>query len=99
VPYSLQYSEELKEQLRTLAGLSREGRVKLYANLHHSLAVVPDGFRSDPDNRDPSGASRFLFRVLLMDAGRVRQFQFAVNDSAAQYGVLQILSVEDLSLP
>jgi hypothetical protein len=98
VSYTLNYSAAIKVQIRNLQGLSREGRVKLFANLHWGLAVVSDPFRNNPANRNSANPAEFDFQLLLFD-NRVRTFLFRVDDSGAGYGVLQLVSVVDLTPP
>lgn len=74
--------------------MSREGRVKLFTNIHISLRLNADALRSNPTLRSPDDPSLFLFDLLLLDGGVMHRFQFTVNDSGAESGVLRVVGVE-----
>jgi hypothetical protein len=54
-------SEPVRAYLRTLAGLTREGRVKLLTGLLGLLRDHGDGYRSDPMRRLAPGSTHFRF--------------------------------------
>ena len=92
--YKLEFQPQVKLFFRSLTGLSRQGRIRLFANLHASLANVSDAFRHDPANRTAPGSSRFVFLLLMRDTaggGRIHQFRFIVDDAAAPYGILRLV--------
>ena len=96
--YSLKFNPvTVAPFLRNYQGLSREGRVRLYAQLHFALGHSGDTIRQDPNLREAPGSTYFWYRFLFRDShgdGRIRQFTFAVSDAAAVYGVLEIQYVE-----
>jgi len=83
--------------LRGQEGLSRNGRVRLFANLHANLREMAEDDRQDPGRRLAPGSPYFWFDILFRggDAGgRLHHFWFAVSDEAAQYVILLIDYVE-----
>jgi hypothetical protein len=52
------------------------------------MAEISESFRADPLNRDDPV---FFFRFMFEDAGRLRTLTLAVDDSAANYGVLELV--------
>jgi hypothetical protein len=84
--YFLEHSDLSKSQFRELAGLTRHGRIRLFAGAYSSIKIIPDEIRSDPQRRGQSNSSRFVFDYVLRDAGRVRTFLFVVDDSSAAAG-------------
>ena len=92
--YSLKVNEDrVVKYLRNFEGLSREGRIKLFANFHSDLRVNGDFYRQEKDRRLGPESDCFWYQIVLKDDhgdGRVRQFTFVVNDAAAVYGVLQV---------
>jgi hypothetical protein len=56
MPYSLELHEDgVKAFIRNLPGLSREGRVKLFANLDSDLREKADAYRVHPGDGLPRG--------------------------------------------
>ncbi len=98
--YTLQLNEDrVTRFLRDFPELSRQGRVRLFANLHSGLRLRGDHYRQDPARRLGPNSRFFWFEIVLSDVhgdGRIRQFEFSfvVNDEAAKYGVLQIEYVQ-----
>ncbi len=89
--YSIQFTGPVRRYLSGLR-LTRNELVKLYTNLHAQLAIVPDAFRADPANRLTPGGPEFVWTLIMpADDGRVFVFRFIVDDSAAQYGLLQLV--------
>jgi hypothetical protein len=99
VAYYLQYADAFKRRFRSLAGLSRNARIRLYATILIGLRELPEEVRLDPVKRHPAGKPQFMFDVVLMDAGRLRHFAVSVDDSAANQGVLQVLDMIELTDP
>jgi hypothetical protein len=97
VAYSLQFHpERVIPFLRDFPRLPRESRLKLLAALHTDLAVHADHYRADTSRRVTPGSPNFWYIVPIPDeAGVIVAFGFAVNDSAAQFGVLSLEYVED----
>ena len=79
--------------MRNLTGLTRQGRIKLFAALDLGLRHNGDTFRAEQDTR--RGPDRFASEVTILDDGRVHHFRFVVNDASASYGVLQIEYAEE----
>jgi hypothetical protein len=98
VTYRLKVDENrVVRFLRHFEGLSREGRIRLFVNLDSDLREHGDFYRQDPDRRLAPGSQYFWYQIVFQDEhgdGRVRQFSFIVNDTAAVYGILQIEYVE-----
>jgi hypothetical protein len=90
VRFMLEFRESVRDYLRDLP-LTREGRIKLYANLLTLTAEVPDSFRSDPANRPALPSPFYHFTHLFRDGGRWHKLFVVVDDSAAPYGVLRIV--------
>lgn len=96
--YSLKLHEErVIRYLREFPSLSRQCRIRLFAHLHEDLGEHGDRFRSVPGRRVAAEAPYFWYQLVLKDNdgdGRIRQFSFIVDDSAAAFGVLQVEYVE-----
>jgi hypothetical protein len=90
VRYMLEYRESVRDYLRNLP-LSREGRIKLHANLIALTAEIPDSFRTDPTNRPDPSSPFYHFTYLFKDGSRWCRLFVVVDDSAAAYGVLRIV--------
>jgi hypothetical protein len=86
----LEYRESVRDYLRKLP-LTREGRIKLFANLIAFTAEVPDSFRADPANRPDPFSPFYYFTYLFQDAARWWKLFVVVDDSAAAYGILRIV--------
>ncbi|HBI45857.1 MAG TPA: hypothetical protein DDY78_23835 [Planctomycetales bacterium] len=84
--YQINRRPGVADYLRNLS-LTREGRIRLYVGLNE-MAEFSDSFRADPLNRD---GPVFFFRFMFEDAGRLRTLSLAVDDSAASYGVLELV--------
>lgn len=96
--YSLHLREaEVVDYLRECAGLSREGRIILYANIHADLREKADFYRSDQDRRLAPGSPYFWYDIVFLDPRNqhFHRFWFVVSDAAATYGVLQSVYAEE----
>ncbi len=94
--YSVEIPDHVKAYLRDLVGYSREGRIKIFSGIHSAIALLPDAFFADPDNRVSTDPPLVVVRYLFEDpagSGRYRAMRFFVNDSKAEYGVLRIVSM------
>jgi hypothetical protein len=89
--YTVETTEPVKAYLRTLSGLSREGRLKLFTGYLDALREWGDEFRSEPSARYPGNSSLFTFRYIFRDAGRIYTARFVVDDSTAVYGILRVV--------
>jgi hypothetical protein len=94
VAYTVRMSEPVRAYWRTLAGLTREGRVRLLAGILDLLRDHGDVFRSDPSRRLASGATHFRFDFIFSDAGRLWRADCVADDSAAVYGLLQLVYLD-----
>ena len=92
--YTVRMSEEVQSYLRTLEGLTREGRVKLLAGILGLLRDHGDAFRSDPSRRLASDSPNFRFDYVFSDADRLWRADCVATDSAAAYGVLQLVYLD-----
>ncbi len=89
--YTVDTAEPVKAYLRTFAGLSREGRLKLLGGYLNALREHGDLFRSEPSARHPGNSSLFTYSHVFRDGGRTYVARFLVDDSAAVYGVLRVV--------
>ncbi len=92
--FTLDFADNVRRYLREYEHLSREGRIKLYTTLNRDLRDITDAFRNDPRNRVRPGSACFWYDYLLRDGNRFHRFRFAINDSAAAMGVLQVVFVD-----
>lgn len=102
--YALEYdTKQVLPYLRHYEGLSREGRLVLFATLREYLGEHGDDFRRNEGfRRWGTESSCFEFQLVLGDPdnpGSLRVFRFVINDEAASYGVLRIVYVDDQSVP
>jgi hypothetical protein len=89
--YTVDTVEPVKAYLRAISGLSREGRLKLFTGYLDALRERGDELRSEPSGRHPGNSSLFTFRYIFRDGGRIYNFRFVVDDSAAVYGVFRVV--------
>ena len=96
--YTVQMAEPVRAYLRTLEGLSREGRLRLLAGILGLLRDHGDALRSDASRRvppgPPSGSPHFRFDYIFQDAGRFWRADCVATDSAAVYGLLQLVYLD-----
>jgi hypothetical protein len=90
VAYKVELVEAVRAYLVTV-GLTRSGRIKLYAAIHDALALVPDSLRLNPAGSLGPGSPLFWFHHIFTDTGRLRTVSFVVDDSGAVYGVLRVV--------
>ncbi len=87
------HKDRVTAYLRDYKPLSREARIRLFANLHSDLRIHGDFFRKEEGRRVVPGSTCFWYDLLLKDDqgdGRMRRFSFVVNDRAAVHGVLLV---------
>jgi hypothetical protein len=70
VAYTVRMSDPVRTYLRTLSGLSREGRLKLLAGVLGLLRDHGDVLRSDAWRRLRLGSSYFRFDYIFSDTNR-----------------------------
>jgi hypothetical protein len=91
-------AEPVRGYLRTLEGLTREGRLKLLAGVLGLLRDHGDTLRSDTSRRLPPGAAsgspHFRFDYFFSDGGRLWRADCVASDSAAVYGLLQLVYLD-----
>jgi hypothetical protein len=87
-------SAPVRTYLGTLAGLTREGRLKLLAGTLGILRDHGDVLRADPSRRLAAGSPTFRFDYIFADAGRVWRVDCVADDSAAVSGVLQLVYLD-----
>ena len=92
--YSVRMADPVRACLRTLAGLTREGRLRLLAGILGLLRDHGDVLRSDPSRRLAAGSPYFRLDYIFSDAGRLWRADCVADDSAAAYGLLQIVYLE-----
>jgi hypothetical protein len=82
--------------------VSREGRIKVFANVHAGLANLTDEYRNDHANRVAAGTSFLWYRILLRDTdgdSKLHSVELVVDDSAAAYGILRVVYGEHKAGP
>jgi hypothetical protein len=94
VAYTVRTSEPVRAYLRTLSGLTRESRLKFVAGILSLLRDHGDVLRSDPSRRLASGSPNFRFDYIFSDAGRFCRADCIADDSAAAYGVLNLVYLD-----
>jgi hypothetical protein len=101
VAYTLQLTEDVRAYLRNLPGLSRSGRVALWAGVFDGLRHYADTYRADPSRRLAPDSPRFLCEHILRDpeTGRLHSIRLVVNDAGAAYGVLVVEYVDHQAGP
>jgi hypothetical protein len=87
-------SDPVRDYLRRLAGLTRQGRVILLAGTLGLLRDHGDALRSDPSRRLGPGSPYFRFDHIFSDAGRLWRADCVADDSAAVYGVLGLVYLD-----
>jgi hypothetical protein len=80
--------------LRTLTGLTRQGRLKFLAGTVGLLRDHGDVLRSEPARRLAPGSPYFRFDHIFADAGRLWRADCVADDSAAAYGVLSFVCLD-----
>jgi hypothetical protein len=80
--------------LRTLAGLTRQGHLNLLAGVLGLLRDHGDALRSDPSRRMAPNSPNFRFDHVFSDAGRLWRADCVADDSAAAYGLLQLVYLD-----
>lgn len=94
VTYIVRISDPVRAYLRTLSGLTREGRVKLVSGVLGLLRDHGDVLRSDPSRRLASGSPNFRFDYIFSDAGRYYRADCIADDSAVAYGLLDLVYLD-----
>ena len=92
--YTVRLSEPVRAYLRALDGLSREGRLKLLVGILGMLRDQGDVLRSDPSRRLATGSPYFRFDYVFSDAGRLWRADCVADDSAAAYGLLDLVYLD-----
>jgi hypothetical protein len=94
VAYTVRIADPVRAYLRTLTGLTREGRLKLLAGILGLLRDHGDVYRSDSSRRLAPGSPHFRFDYAFSDGGRFWRADCVADDSAAVYGVLQLVYLD-----
>lgn len=96
MPYYLDFTPAARTGLRNIPGLSRAGRLVLWAGVLDSLRHHADTYRADPALRLAPGSPRFRCENVFRDpdTGRVHLLRLTVNDANAVYGVLLVEHVD-----
>jgi hypothetical protein len=93
VAYTVLPGAQVKSFIRSLTGLSREMRLRLYTSLLQPLREDGDCFR-----RHGQRADRDLFWYsVILDGKPPRAFRFLVRDASAVYGVLEVMHAEEVT--
>jgi hypothetical protein len=87
-------SGPVQTYLRTLTGLTREGRLRLLAGIVGQLRDHGDALRSEPTRHLAPSSPYFSFDCISPDGDRLWRADCVINDSAAFYEVLQIVRPE-----
>jgi hypothetical protein len=94
VAYTVRTSAPVRDYLRALSDLTRVGRLKLLAGTIGLLRDYGDELRSDPSRRLGVGSPYFRFDYVFSDAGRLWRADCVADDSAAVYGLLDLVYLE-----
>ncbi len=94
VAYTVRMSDPVRAYLRTLTGLTRQGRLRLVAGILDLLRDHGDVLRSDPARRLASSSPYFRFDHIFSDAGRLWRADCVADDSAAAYGLLDLIYLD-----
>jgi hypothetical protein len=94
VAYTVRLSDSVRAYLRTLAGLTRQGRLKLLAGALDLLRDHGDVLRSDPSRRLTASSPYFRFDYVFSDAGQLWRADCIADDSAANYGLLDLVYLD-----
>jgi hypothetical protein len=84
----------VRAYLWTLTGLTRNGRLSLLAGILGLLRDHGDVLRSDPSRRLAPGSPHFRSDFLFTDAGRLWRVDCVADDSAAAYGMLELMYLD-----
>jgi hypothetical protein len=92
VAYYLDFPPATKTALRNITGLSRAGRLVLWAGVLDTLRHYADTYRANPALRLAPNSPRFNYQHVFRDpgTGRVHSLRLVVNDASAAYGVLVV---------
>ncbi len=94
VAYTVRLSDPVRTYLRTLDGLTREGRLRFLAGTLGLLRDHGDVLRSDPSRRLANGSPYFRFDYIFSDADRFWRADGVADDSAAAYGLLDLVYLD-----
>ncbi len=94
VAYTVRMSDPVRAYLGTLAGLTRKGRLSLLAGILGLLRDHSDVLRSDPSRRLAPGSPYFRFDYIFSDAGRLWRADCVAADSAAAYGLHELVYLD-----
>lgn len=94
VAYTARMSDPVRTYLRSLTGLTRQGRLKLVAGVLDLLRDHGDVLRSDPSRRLAPNSPHFRFDYFFSDAGRFCRAECVADDSAAIYGLLDLVYLD-----
>ena len=99
--YVLHYDDVTVTPYLFALNLSRAGRIILAAALDQEFRILGDAYINDPSRRLSTESDCFRVDLLFRDPVRrmMHNLHFIISDSAAQYGVLRIVYVEDFSGP
>jgi len=94
VAYFVRMTPPVRTYLWNLSGLTRQGRLSLSICTIGFLRNHGDALRSEPSRRLAPGSSRFRFDHLFADAGRIWHAECIADDSAASYGLPEIVDMD-----
>src|SRR5689334_14928807 len=97
--YSLQFDKATVVPYLLQLDLSREGRIVLAAMLQRELREYAPVYVANPERRLAAASDCFWVDLVFRDPVRkdFHQRHFILSDAAAQYGVLRVVYVEDLT--
>jgi hypothetical protein len=93
VAYNVRSSAPVRGYLWNLSGLTRKGRLSLAIGTTGFLRDHGDALRSDPSRRLAPGSPYFRFDYIFVDSGRIWHAKCIADDSAAAYGLLEIVDL------
>jgi hypothetical protein len=92
--YTVRMSPPVRAYWGSLAGLTREGRLRLLAGILGNLRDHGDVLRSDLSRRLAPGSPNFRFDYIFSDARRLWRADCIADDSAAVYSVLDLVYLD-----
>ncbi len=98
--FSLEYKPGIREYLRGLSSLSRQGRNRLFAMIDFDLRQHGDTLLADANRCLDVEKAIFQYEPAFLDKdgdGLIHHFRIAVDASPAAVGVLRIIYVEESS--
>jgi hypothetical protein len=94
VACAVRLADPVRLYLRTLTGLTRQGRLTLVAGVLWLVRDHGDALRSEPARRLAPGSPYFRFDHIFAGPGRLWRADCVADDSAAVCGVLSLVYLD-----